>query len=518
MAIHVNHITVSFPGIRALDGVALSFENGRVHGVLGANGSGKSTLVKVLTGVYQPDENCGSEIRIEDSTVAKFTDPAASRSMGISVVHQEAPLIHSLSVAESIALFKGYPKTATGLVDWKKLEQNARELFAFHEIQVDPKRMVSSLSASERGMVSMAIALGKDEDLKRTKALILDEADASIPEGEAERFLEHVRRIAEFGIPVIMVTHRLKAVHAICDDVTILNDGKVTFTGPITGITQEQIIAKMLRQDQIVPEAEKKSSGSELPKLWELGGRGSAESAANEPALKVENLVADNLEGLSFEVARGEVLGIVGIADSGVNELPLVLFGDGRIDGGSISVYGKQLPRRMTPRRAIRSGLMLQPADRLRQGGVMSLSLRDNLQMPDEMSFWHKGKKDRAVVDKAIYEFDVRPRMSNMPFGKFSGGNQQKAIIAKWLKLHPSVLIMDDPTYGVDPAARKKIFSSIEDASANGVAIVVFSTEPEQLVNVCTRIIVLSGGKIAKELYKADGSLTRETIARWCYA
>ena len=315
-----------------------------------------------------------------------------------------------------------------------------------------------------------------------------------------------------------MVTHRLKAVHAICDDVTILNDGKVTFTGPITGITQEQIIAKMLRQDQIVPETEERSSGSELPKLWELGGRGSAESAANEPALKVENLVADNLEGLSFEVARGEVLGIVGIADSGVNELPLVLFGDGRIDGGSISVYGKQLPRRMTPRRAIRSGLMLQPADRLRQGGVMSLSLRDNLQMPDEMSFWHKGKKDRAVVDKAIYEFDVRPRMSNMPFGKFSGGNQQKAIIAKWLKLHPSVLIMDDPTYGVDPAARKKIFSSIEDASANGVAIVVFSTEPEQLVNVCTRIIVLSGGKIAKELYKADGSLTRETIARWCYA
>ena len=161
---------------------------------------------------------------------------------------------------------------------------------------------------------------------------------------------------------------------------------------------------------------------------------------------------------------------------------------------------------------------MLQPADRLHQGGVMSLSLRDNLQLPDELSMWHRGTKDREIVDMTITEFDIRPRMRNMPFGKFSGGNQQKAIIAKWLKLQPSVLVMDDPTYGVDPAARQKIFASIKDASRNGVAILMFSTEPEQLANICTRILILSNGQVVHELHAADGTLSRETIARWCYA
>lgn len=517
MAISVEHITVSFPGIRALDDVSLQFADGRVHGVLGANGSGKSTLVKVLTGVYQPDEDGKSVICVGDKRTGRFANPAASKAMGISVVHQEAPLVSTLNVAESIALFKGYPKTALGLVNWNALFQYARELFAFHGLSIDPKRMVSSLSASERGMVAMSIALGKDEDLKQIRALILDEADASIPEGEAARFLAHVKKIAEFGIPVIMVTHRLKAVQAICDDVTVLNDGKVTFTGPIEHITQDEIIARMLRRDQTAQTQQEQTASDTLPALWTLGGHARAEKAG-QTALEVENLVADHLEGLSFRVERGEVLGIVGIADSGVNELPLILFGDKKYESGTIHIYGKQLPRALSPRKAMRSGLMLQPADRLHQGGVMTLPLRDNLQLPDELSMWHRSAKDRKIVDMAITEFDIRPRMRNMPFGKFSGGNQQKAIIAKWLKLQPSVLVMDDPTYGVDPAARQKIFSSIRNASGNGVAVVMFSTEPEQLANVCTRILILSNGQVAHELHAADGTLSREAIARWCYA
>lgn len=516
MAVSVDNITVSFPGIRALDNVSLNFIDGHVHGVLGANGSGKSTLVKVLTGVYQPDEKCGSKINVDDKCVSNFQDPSASKAIGISVVHQEAPLINVLSVAESVALFNGYPKSHTGLVDWKKLYKYTEELFAFYNIDINPRAMVSDLSAAERGMVAMSIALGKDEDLARTKVLILDEADASIPESEAQPFLEHVKKISGFGIPVIMVTHRLKAVKAICDDVTILNDGKVTFTGSINDISETEIIDKMLRQDQKKVQTVESEKNSLLQNLWSVGGRTAAKQNS-ENTLEVKDLIADNINGLSFKVKRGEILGFVGVGDSGVSELPMVLFGDKKRYGGEVYISGEKLPQHINPRQAIKKGLMLQPTDRLRQGGVMSVSLRDNLQLPNEMNFWHKSKKDTEVVEMAINEFDIRPKISNMPFGKFSGGNQQKAIIAKWLKLRPSVLIMDDPTYGVDPAARMKIFASIKNASENGVSVVMFSTEPEQLAYVCTRIIVMNHGKIMQELHAADGTLTRESIARWCY-
>lgn len=457
MAVSVENITVSFPGIRALDEVSLSFADGHVHGVLGANGSGKSTLVKVLTGVYQPDAKCGAKIKIDAGQTEAFSNPSEAKEMGISVVHQEAPLIGCLSVAESVALFKGYPRNASGLIHWKKLYSYTAELF-----------------------------------------------------------LNHVKKIAQFGIPVIMVTHRLKAVKAICDDVTILNDGKVVFSGTSDNITESEMIEKMLRQDQKQAVSEEENDSSKLEELWKLGKK--EFHAEAQAALKIENLVAKTIDHLSFQVNRGEILGIVGVGDSGVNELPMLLFGDKKKISGDIYVDGKKMPDRMNPRKAIRNKLMLQPADRLIQGGVMSLSLRDNLQLPDEKNYWHKKKLDQRIVDLSIEAFDIRPKMADMPFGKFSGGNQQKAIVAKWMKLRPSVLVMDDPTYGVDPAARQKIFASMKNASRTGISMVVFSTEPEQLVYVCTRILVLKKGRIIQELFADDGSLTREAIARWCYS
>ena len=516
MAVSVEHITVSFPGIRALDEVSLTFEDGHVHGVLGANGSGKSTLVKVLTGVYQPDGGSRAQITIDTKQTNAFADPAAAQEMGIRVVHQEAPLIGSLSVAESVALFTGYPKKACGLIRWNRLYAYTEELFRFYNIKISPKAYVKDLTAAERSMVAMSIALGKEEDLKKTKVLILDEADASIPEGEAELFLNHVKKISQFGIPVIMVTHRLKAVKAICDDVTILNDGNVVFSGASKDITESEMIEKMLRKDQVEAVSAEETDKHELREIWKLSNK--QFHADTEQALVVKDLVAKTIDHLSFSVQRGEILGIVGVGDSGVNELPMLLFGDKKKVSGEIFVDGTKLPERMSPRKAIRHRLMLQPADRLIQGGVMTLSLRDNLQLPDEKNYWHKRKLDRNIVDLSIREFDIRPGMAQMPFGKFSGGNQQKAIVAKWMKLRPSVLVMDDPTYGVDPAARQKIFASMKTASQTGISMVVFSTEPEQLVYVCTRILVLKKGKIIQELHKEDGSLTREAIARWCYS
>ena len=233
--------------------------------------------------------------------------------------------------------------------------------------------------------------------------------------------------------------------------------------------------------------------------------------------LEVKDLKSEKLRGISFSVQRGEVLGIVGITDSGVSELPYILGGSGSWEEGDLILDGEMLKRGITPKQAIQKGISLVPSDRFRQGGVMGRTLRENILLPNESKFFLKSKKAYQAVNVAMQTLDVRPAYPNQMFGKFSGGNQQKAIVAKWLFTCPKVLVLDDPTYGVDPAARLKIFAAIQDSARNHIGVVVFSTEPEQLATLCDRVIVLQKGLVAQVLKKNDGTLTRESIARWCY-
>ena len=462
----------------------------------------------MLTGVYQPDGGSRAQITIDTKQTNAFADPSAAKEMGIRVVHQEAPLIGSLSVAESVALFTGYPKKACGLIRWNRLYAYTEELFRFYNIKISPKAYVKDLTAAERSMVAMSIALGKEEDLKKTKVLILDEADASIPEGEAELFLNHVKKISQFGIPVIMVTHRLKAVKAICDDVTILNDGNVVFSGASKDITESEMIEKMLRKDQVEAVSAEETDKHELREIWKLSNK--QFHADTEQALVVKDLVAKTIDHLSFSVQRGEILGIVGVGDSGVNELPMLLFGDKKKGSGEIFVDGTKLPERMSPRKAIRHRLMLQPADRLIQGGVMTLSLRDNLQLPDEKNYWHKRKLDRNIVDLSIREFDIRPGMAQMPFGKFSGGNQQKVMIGRWLATDPKILILDEPTRGVDVGAKAEIYTIMNDLVKQGMSIIMISSELPEIINMSDRVYVMNDGRVTGCL--DHESVTQESI------
>jgi ribose transport system ATP-binding protein len=510
MTISIKNVSVTFPGIKALSEVGLTFNKGRIHAVLGANGSGKSTLVKVLTGVYKPD--AGAAIRIEGEEYAAIEDPNMSLKLGIKVVHQEAPLIDSLSVAENVALFKGYPLKKNNMINWSLLHAQARELMDFYGIEVDAKSYVRDLTASERSMVAIAITLGDAESISETKAFILDEADASIPEDDAEKFLKRVRLIADLDIPVIMVTHRMREVEAYCDDVSILNDGKVVFTGEMKDIDQDFIIRHMLKAG-----TEGIEQDVSVTALWEIADKRPPEKTA-DAALVVEGLTGETLNELTFSVSPGEIVGIAGIADSGVSELPLILGGAINRKSGTYAIAGKALPRKLTPRKVIREGIALVPSDRLRQGGVMTRSLRDNMLLPNEPKYFGRKKLAYETTEKAVEVLDIRPDAPDMRFGKFSGGNQQKSIVAKWLLMCPRVLVLDDPTYGVDPTARLKIFASIRDSADNGVAVVVFSTEPEQLVLLCTKVLVLRKGQVVTELKREDGSLTRESIARWCYA
>lgn len=510
MPIRVKNIVVEFPGIRALKGVDLEFQDGHMHAVLGANGSGKSTLVKVMTGIYKPE--AGAEIIINGQSFSDIKDPNMAKRLGIRVVHQEAPLINTLSIAESIAVLRGYPKTKSGRILWKELRQYSRELLKFWDIDLDADTLVSQISSSERSMVAMATAIGKDEELAQTKALILDEADASIPEEEARRFLVKARKVADMGIPVIMVTHRLKSVMETCDDASILNDGQVVFSGPLQGIDQEFIVSKMLKSEHSIVVDEEIG----VDALWRSVDA-VPPAAGSGPVLQVKDLESDKLKGISFQLDSGEILGIAGITDSGVTELPYILGGSGRWRAGQIILNGESLKSGLTPKKAIAKGISLVPSDRFRQGGVMNRTLRENMLLPNENKFFLRSRKADRAVEVAMQVLDVRPAYAKQLFGKFSGGNQQKAIVAKWLFTCPKVLVLDDPTYGVDPAARRKIFAAIQDSARNHVGVVVFSTEPEQLATLCDRVLVLQKGRITHQLRKADGTLTRESIARWCY-
>lgn len=516
MTVTAKHITVTFPGVVALDDATFSFEDGRIHAVLGANGSGKSTLVKVLTGNYHGDKNCAAEICINGKKYSDIKTPNDAYDYGVRVVHQESPLINTFSVAECISLFKGYPQKGIS-VDWKKVNSYAHRLMELYKINVPISTLTDNLSAADRNMVAMAMAMGDAEEVKATQILILDEADASIPEAETGEFLAHVRHIADMGIPVLMVTHRMKEVIEYCDDVTILNGGKVVYSGLKSEINEDFIVSKMIRQTDDSLEAKVEKNEFSITDIWQLLGKSNT-SESGTTMLEIKDLNAKKLNGVSLSVKAGEIVGIIGNPDSGVRELPLVLGGDEKITGGEYYVDSNLMPTNLTPRMCYQAGVNVLPCDRPLRGGIMSCTVTENVLMPNLMQFWNKPGLEKDTLEKSSEVFDIQPRNSTqILFGKLSGGNQQKAIMAKWLSTCPKVFVLDDPTYGVDPASRIKIFSAMRDAAANNIALIVFSTEPEQLAGLCSRVIVLCQGKVSAELRQSDGSLSRNSIAKWCY-
>lgn len=516
MSVVVKNVSVTFPGVKALENASFTFQKGRIHAVLGANGSGKSTLVKVLTGIYHTDKDSNAEIHFDGNVVNDIHSPNKAYDLGVRVVHQESPLIYSFSVEECIALFKGYP-TKGIRVDWKKIRDYAQNLLDLYHINIKPDTLTDNLSAADRNMVAMAMAMGDETETKSTRILILDEADASIPEAETGEFLAHVRNVANMGIPVLMVTHRMKEVIEFCDDVTILNGGRVVFSGLKTDIDEDFIVSKMIRQTDETVHAHAEDTGHSINELWGLLNQ-TPPSAGDEPVLSVKNLKAHRLKGISFSVKPGEIFGVIGNPDSGVKELPQVLGGDLEILSGEYWISGKAMPRHLSPRKCFQAGVSVLPCDRPVRGGIMSCTLSENVLMPTQRTFWNKGKLARKTMELSVDIFDVQPRNSgDMLFGKFSGGNQQKAILAKWLGPCPKVLVLDDPTYGVDPASRIRIFTAMREAAASNVALIVFSTEPEQLAGLCSRVIALHEGEIVTELSELDGTLNRNAIAKWCY-
>ncbi len=527
-------VTKTFGDFVALRDLNLDFRAGQVHALLGANGSGKSTLVKVMSGVYQPEHGT---LQFDGARLAGFGSPADAAAHGIRVVHQEAPLIDTLTVAEAVAVFRGFHARSFGKIGWRRLRRDVQDLLDRMDVPVRASQPCSSLVPADRAGLALAIVVGdlftnpsgtgttvKPTPLAgRPRLLIVDEVTAAIPDSETERHLQRLRHVADAGLAVVMVTHRLNEL-TIADDVTILRAGSVVYRERGTARRpSSELVGVMVGDDTLsandVPHHEMAAHrAGPVSTLWAALPRDDQRrevASTGTPAISVAQLSADELDGCTFSAAPGEIVGFAGLRSSGVEELPRILAGGLAWGSGEIRAGDTRFPHRVTPRQMIDAGVTAIPSDRLRSGGVASLTLTENATLPALGAYWHRRSLRARVMRALIDAFDVRPPEPQRLFGTLSGGNQQKVLLGKWLALRPSVLVLDDPTYGVDPGARETIFAAISDAARRGVCVLFFSTEPEQLVRVCHRVLVLRNGVVATELSGRD--LTLEQVIQWSY-
>ncbi len=491
--LRARNVSMTFTGTTVLKSANLDVAGGEIVGLLGANGSGKSTMVKVLTGVYRPDR--GAEILVGGTPAAgEGYGPLRAHDLGVRVVHQEAPVVPNMTIADMIGLQLSFP-TAGPWIRQRRLNAQAEEVMAACDVHLDPRRTAAGLSAAERAMVSLAIVLG---DTRPADAvLILDESTASLSTTDAERFLAKVRSLADDGLAVLMVTHRLTEVHDHCDRITVLRDGSVVDERLAAEFDDRAIVHAMAGASAENGATQPVRPGSGTHDDIRLG-------MGQRPLLRVEGLRGAGVDGVDLQIKAGEILGVAGRADGGAAQLLRLVAGmDLRRGGRLVSADGTVIGD--GPRGALAAGIVYLSSDRLSEGGVLSMSVAENLVLPRIERFGVLGRGKGEAVARMMKLLDIRPADPGANFGTLSGGNQQKVLLGRWLLLEPRLLVLDDPTAGVDPATRERLFGLVADLSADGVAVLIRSTEPDQLARLCHRVVVMRDGSIV-------GSLTGELV------
>lgn len=479
--LRTSDISKSFGGNHVLRGVDFDVRAGEVHALIGENGAGKSTLTKIIAGVHHAD----SGRVVFDGQEVAFRDPGHAVRAGISTVYQELNLIPYLDCASNIALGRE-PRKALVM---RESEARAQAAKALQEIgsHAGPTTMVSSLTTGERQMVEIAKALAADARL-----IIMDEPTAALSSGEIERLHQSIRRLTDRGIAVIYISHKLDEVFRIADRLSVMRDGRLLATLEPAEFDRDRVVSMMLGRDL---EAERREIESEL----------SAESRfSGAPVLRVSGLsVPGKVRGVSLEVHAGEILGMAGLVGAGRTETVRALVGLERISEGQIELDGAPY-RPRSPGRAIRRGLVLVPEDRKTQGLLLGASVEDNVALPHlgkhSVASWVKRADTKRLAQKCVEDFDVRPRDIDKLTTFLSGGNQQKVLIGRWLLEKYRVLIFDEPSKGVDVGARSGIWRMIRDVAAQGTAVIVISSETEELTALADRIVVMREGRITKEL------------------
>ncbi|MDV6212807.1 sugar ABC transporter ATP-binding protein [Rhodococcus erythropolis] len=483
----ISDVTKSFAGTRALDSVHLRLERGEVHALLGENGSGKSTLIKILAGFHKPDP--GAEIVIAGEELS-FGSAEASYLAGCRFVHQDLALVSETSVLDNFFVTGGYPRRL-GTISGRRAREEVTRALGQVGLDIDPRRKISGLSPAERTGVAIARALRVEEG-EQVRLLVLDEPTATLADDEVQRLLDIVRQVARSGVTVLYVTHHLEEVLQVANRLTVLRDGRVVAEAETEGLSRDGILNLLLGTDACHP----------WPSV-EHDAPGEVKSSSGS-VLRVENVSGLRLQPTSFEVQRGEIVGIAGLTGSGRETLLGLISGALRRTAGTVTVSGADVPS-FSPRASIRAGMAHLPADRKSSGGVESFSARHNLLLPDLMSFWRwPTMRQRAEALEAaewFERFDVRPATAQKAMlSTFSGGNQQKILLAKWLRLEPSVILIDQPTQGVDIGAKALIHERLIRAAAAGATIVVASSDAEELEALCQRVLILRGGRIVTQL------------------
>ena len=475
----------SFVGVKVLKDVDFDVRPGEVHALLGENGAGKSTLIKMLSGLYTPD---AGTITVNGEAM-KFSSTRDATAAGIATVYQELLLFPELTVAENVFLGH-YPRTAGGWIDWAEVRARTRDLLdQLDTFDLDVDTKVLALSVAQRQRVEIAKALSKN-----AKILIMDEPTASLVEADVQRLMQVVRQLRERGVGIVYVSHRMPEIFALADRVTVLRDGAHVGTRAIGEVDERELVSMMVGRpiDSLFPKTE---------------------AAIGETVLEVRNLNhGRHVRDISFSLRRGEILGIAGLVGSGRTELALTLFGMTPATSGEIVMEGR--PVRITsPRQARDLGIAYVPEDRGLQGLVKPMAIRKNVSMAtiERVSsgiFIKPAAEARRAVD-AVKRLSIRCRDIGQPVGELSGGNQQKVVIAKWLETSPKVLILDEPTRGVDVGAKAEIHTIMGELVKQGVAVIMISSELPEVLGMSDRVLVMSGGAITGEIDRADATPER---------
>ena len=482
VAVRMTGISKSFSGIRVLHGVDFDLRKGEVHALVGGNGAGKSTLMKILQGVYRPDEG---QIAVDGNPV-EVRSPHDARALGIGMIFQEFSLIPTLTVAQNI--FLGHePRGSGGLIDDRAGARQARELFAQLEEDIDPNARMLDLGTGYWQLTEIAKALAQD-----ARVLIMDEPTSSLTATEAHSLFALVQRLKERGISIIYISHRMDEIFRITDRITVLRDGRHILTEDTAALTMNQVI------DAIV--------GQSMEQAFEWQERSVDRSVA--PLLQVRNLSAGSrVQDISFDLYPGEILGLAGLMGSGRTELARAIFGIDRVDKGEILIRGQRVDIG-NPEEAIIAGVSLVPEDRRTQGLVLDHSVKNNLLLPLLNRLDHAGIIDDRRGDRMAGSIvtDLRIKTGSIATTArlLSGGNQQKVVIGKWLATEPNILIMDEPTAGVDIQAKTEILGVIRALADRGKGIIVISSELVELLAVSDRLLVLRDGHVVREVDRRE--------------
>ncbi len=493
--VSANAVSKAYGGAQALKGVSLSILPGEVHGLVGANGAGKSTLIRVLAGLTQPD---AGEIRIDGKRVA-ITTPHQAGELGMSFIHQELAFVPGMTVLENIML--GLPKrTRFGVVDWPAI---AREIAPIAErvgVRAPLGANVKGLSTAENWLINITRAL-----VRKSRLIVMDEPTAALSPAESERLFAIIRDLRQSGVAVLYVSHRLDEILELCQRVTVFRDGLSVAELAGAALTRQALVEAIV--------------GGAIVGLQ----KSATPVAAGEVALSVRGLARPpKVVDVSFELKKGEVLGLGGLVGAGRSETARLLFGADRPDTGAMTLNGAPFAPK-SPAAAVKAGLGLVPEERRAEGLILTKSLAFNVGLANLNSIvvgamlpLISGRKRRALAEQTIRDLAIKTPGVDTPVGQLSGGNQQKVVIGRWLQSQPSVLILDEPTRGVDVSARVEIHRHIRGLASRGMAVLVISSDPEELSDLCDRVLVMAEGRIVSEL--AGESLSRHGIIAASYA